>query len=44
MELQPTSLLPANKRLREIITVVPEGLRYVEEQSIDGGPWTVTED
>ena len=44
MDLQPTPLLPANKRLREIITVVPEGLRYVEEQSVDGGPWTVTED
>ena len=44
LNLQPTPLLPANKRLREIITVVPEGLRYVEEQSVDGGPWTVTED
>jgi hypothetical protein len=44
MDLQPTPLLPANKRLREIITVVPEGLRYVEEQSVDGGPWTITED
>ena len=44
LNLQPTPLLPANKRLREIITVVPEGLRYVEEQSVDGGPWTITED
>lgn len=44
MNLQPTPLLPANTRLREIITVVPGGLRYVEEKSVDGGPWTVTED
>ena len=44
LDLQPSPLLPANKRFREIITVVPGGLRYVEEQSVDGGPWTVTED
>ena len=44
LNLQPSPLLPGNNRLREIITVVPGGLRYVEEQSVDGGPWTVTED
>ena len=44
LNLQPSPLLPANTRLREIITVVPEGLRYVEEKSVDGGPWTITED
>jgi hypothetical protein len=44
LNLQPSPLLPASTRLREIITVVPEGLRYVEELSVDGGPWTITED
>ena len=36
--------LPKTHRFREIITAVPEGIRYVEERSIDGGPWEVTED
>jgi hypothetical protein len=44
MNLQPTPFWPANNRLRTIITAVPEGLRYVEESSVDGGPWKVTED
>jgi hypothetical protein len=44
MNLQPTPLLPSNQRLRTIITAEPEGLRFVEESSVDGGPWEVTED
>ena len=44
MNLQPMPNWPANNRLRTIITAVPEGLRYVEESSVDGGPWKVTED
>jgi hypothetical protein len=44
MNLQPTPLWPANHRLRTIITAVPEGLRYVEESSVDRGPWKITED
>jgi hypothetical protein len=44
MNLQPTPLWPANERLRTIITAVPGGLRYVEEHSVDGGPWAITED
>ena len=44
MNLQPTPFWPANQRLREIITPVPGGMRYVEELSVDGGPWKVTED
>jgi hypothetical protein len=42
--MQPSPLLRANQRFREIITVVPGGLRFVEERSVNGGPWTVTED
>lgn len=37
-------LWPANQRLREIIAPVPGGMRYVEEPSVDGGPWKFTED
>ncbi len=44
MDMQPSTLLPKNKRFREIITPTENGLRYVEEVSTDGGPWTVTED
>jgi hypothetical protein len=44
MEMQPTPLLPKNKRFREIITPTENGLRFVEEVSTDGGPWRVTED
>ena len=44
MNLQPTPLWPANQRLRTIITAVPEGLRFVEESSVDGGRWEITED
>jgi hypothetical protein len=44
MNLQPTPLVPANNRLRTIITAVPQGLRFMEESSVDGGPWKVTED
>lgn len=36
--------LPKTHRFREIITAVPGGIRYVEERSINGGPWEVTED
>lgn len=44
MDMQPSPLLAKNKRLREIITPTENGLRFVEEVSTDGGPWTVTED
>jgi hypothetical protein len=44
MHLQPGPNWPANQLLRTIITAVPGGLRYVEEHSVDGGPWTLTED
>jgi hypothetical protein len=45
MNLQPPPRWPANERLRTIITAVPGGgLRFVEEHSVDGGPWTITED
>jgi hypothetical protein len=44
MDFQPTPSSPANQRLRTIITAVPEGLRYVEESSVDGGVWKITED
>lgn len=36
--------LPKTHRFREIITAVPQGIRYVEERSINGGPWEITED
>jgi hypothetical protein len=36
--------LPKHHRFREIITEVSEGIRYVEERSLDGGPWEMTED
>ena len=44
MNLQSTPLLPSNLRLRTIITRVGTSVRYVEEASEDGGPWSVTED
>lgn len=45
MNLQPTPFWPSNERLRTIITPVPGGgMRYVEEHSVDGGPWKITED
>ena len=44
MDMQPSPLLPGNKRFREIITPTENGFRYVEEASTDGGPWRVTED
>ena len=44
MDMQPSPLLPSNHRFREIITKVGNSLRFVEERSVDGGPWSVTED
>ena len=44
MEMQPSPLLPKDRRFRTIITPTPNGLRFVEEGSKDGGPWTVGED
>jgi hypothetical protein len=44
MNLLRSELLPPNQRLRTVITTAPTGLRFVEEQSIDGGPWTIGED
>jgi hypothetical protein len=44
MDMQPSPVLPANERFREIITKVGDGLRFVEERSVDGGPWSITED
>jgi hypothetical protein len=44
MDMQPSPLLPPNRRFRTIITKVGTGLRFVEEHSVDGGPWSVTED
>lgn len=44
MDMQPSPLLPPNERFRETITKVGNGLRFVEERSVDGGPWTITED
>jgi hypothetical protein len=44
MNRQPTPFWPANERHRTIITPVPNGMRYIEEHSVDGGPWKVTED
>jgi hypothetical protein len=44
MDMQPSPLLPSNERFREIITKVGNGLRFVEERSVDGGPWSITED
>ena len=41
MEMQPSPLLPKNLRLRTIITPTPNGIRFVEEGSKDGGPWKV---
>jgi hypothetical protein len=45
MNLQPPrrSCRSTNAFVRLSLSV-PGGLRYVEEQSVDGGPWTVTED
>jgi len=37
-------LLRANQRFRTIISPVEGGMRFVEERSIDGKPWEVTED
>lgn len=44
MDMQPSPLLPSNERFREIITKVENGLRFVEERSVNGGPWSITED
>ena len=44
MNLQPSPLFPANLRLRTIVTVEADGLRFVEEASEDGGAWRKTED
>lgn len=44
MDMQPTPLLPPNDRFRTTITKLPSGLRFIEEHSVGGGPWTVTED
>jgi hypothetical protein len=44
MDMQPSPHLPPNQRFREIISKVGTGLRFVEERSVDGGPWSVTED
>jgi hypothetical protein len=44
MDMVSAPGLRKTHRLREIITAVPEGVRYVEERSVDGGPWEVTED
>ena len=44
MDMQQSPLLPPNERFREIITKVDNGLRFVEERSVNGGPWSVTED
>lgn len=44
MDMQPSPLLPSNHRFREIITKVGSSLRFVEERSVDGGPWSITED
>ena len=44
MELQPTPLVPKGLRLRTTITRTAGGLRFVDERSMDGGPWQVAED
>lgn len=44
MDMQPSPLLRSNERFRTIITRVGSGLRFVEEHSVDGGPWSITED
>ena len=44
MEMVSAPGLPKTHRFREIITAVPDGVRYVEERSVEGGPWEVTED
>jgi len=44
MNLQPSPLFPASLRLRTIVTVEADGLRFVEEASEDGGAWRKTED
>jgi hypothetical protein len=44
MDMQPSPRLPSNERFREIITKVGDGLRFVEERSVNGGPWSITED
>jgi hypothetical protein len=44
MDMQPSPLLPSNHRFREIITKVGNSLHFVEERSVDGGAWSVTED
>lgn len=44
MDMVSAPNLSPNQRFRTIITRVPDGVRYVEERSIDGGPWEVTED
>jgi hypothetical protein len=44
MEMVSAPGLPKTHRFRELITAVPNGVRYVEELSVEGGPWEVTED
>ena len=44
MDMQPSPLLPSNERFREIITKVGDSLRFVEERSVNGGAWSITED
>lgn len=44
MNLLPTPRWPPNQRLRTIIHANPDELRFVEESSVDGGAWEVTED
>ena len=44
LDMQPSPLLPSNQRFREIITKAGDRLRFVEERSVDGGPWSITED
>jgi hypothetical protein len=44
MDMVSAPNLRPNQRFRTIITKVPDGLRYVEELSIDEGPWQITED
>jgi hypothetical protein len=44
MDLQPTPLVPEGLRLRTTITRTAAGLRFVDESSMNGGPWQVAED
>ncbi|HVL66357.1 MAG TPA: hypothetical protein VM364_03750 [Vicinamibacterales bacterium] len=44
MELQPTPLVPEGMRVRTTVTRTEGGLRFVDEVSMNGEPWRVTED